>query len=63
MICRCTYTIPIFFLPAAWNLLLSSAKLIPARMGPARIAIDCLGITIGLYIAMPINCALFPQMS
>lgn len=63
MICRCTYTIPIFFLPAAWNLMLTKAKLLPKKMGPARIAIETFGITCGLYIAMPINCALFPQMS
>ena len=60
MICRCTYTIPIFFLPAGWSLLLQKARIMPATMTPFRVALEVLGVAMGLYIAMPINCALFP---
>ena len=63
MVCRSTYTIPIFFLPALWNLALSKAKLMPARMGFTRVMLESLGVALGLYIAMPVNCALFPQFS
>ena len=63
MVCRSTYTIPIFFTPAVWNLALSKAKLMPARMGFTRVMLESLGVALGLYIAMPVNCALFPQFS
>lgn len=52
-----------FFLPAIWNFALTKAKLMPARMGFTRVMLESLGVALGLYIAMPVNCALFPQFS
>ena len=60
MLCRVTHNLPIFFVPALWNLALSKAKLMPRKMNFTRILIEILGVTVGLYIAMPVNCALFP---
>jgi len=60
MTCRCVYTIPIFFTPAVWNLALSKAKMMPSRMGLTRVLLESMGVALGLYIAMPVNCALFP---
>ena len=61
MICRVVYCIPIFFTPALYNMLLSSAGLMPKKMGAARIILETLGVATGLMIAMPVNCALFNQ--
>ena len=63
MYSRMTYCLPIFALPALWNVLLTKAKLMPKSLGVTRIALESLGVALGLYIAMPVNCALFPQMS
>ena len=60
---RVIYCVPMFFLPAIWNFALTKAKLMPARMGFTRVMLESLGVALGLYIAMPVNCALFPQFS
>jgi len=57
---RVTYCIPIFFTPALWNMALSKAKVMPKQLGVGRVVLESLGVAIGLYIAMPVNCALFP---
>ena len=49
-----------FYIPALWNLVLTKANLMPKKLGVARVGLECLGVAIGLYIAMPVNCALFP---
>ena len=57
---RFTYCLPIFFTPALWNMALSKAKVMPKQLGVGRVVLESLGVAIGLYIAMPVNCALFP---
>ncbi len=52
-----------FFVPALFNFALTKARLMPKNVGVTRILLESLGVALGLYIAMPINCALFPQMS
>ena len=52
-----------FFVPAYWNYALTKAKLMPTKMGPTRVLLEAMGVALGLYIAMPVNCALFPQFS
>ena len=63
MASRCSYCLPIFFIPAFWNMLLSKARLLPKNMGVTRVLLETLGVTLGLYVAMPLNCALFPQQA
>lgn len=63
MMSRVTYVLPIFFVPAGINTLLSKANLMPKNMGLMRVLMECTSVAIGLYIAMPLNCALFPQTS
>ena len=59
MISRATYCIPMFVTPAIWNMCVSSSRMYKSgRLG--RIALESVGVALGLYIAMPINCALFP---
>ena len=50
-----------FFIPAAWTLLITKARMMPKNMGVARVILETMGVTLGLYVAMPLNCALFPQ--
>ena len=57
---RIAYVCPMFFVPALWNLALTSAKVMPKQLGVGRVVLESLGVAIGLYIAMPVNCALFP---
>lgn len=52
-----------FVVPAAWTILLAKSNLMPKRMGVMRLLLESIGVALGLYISMPINCALFPQMS
>ena len=56
-----TYCLPIFFVPAGLNRLLNAAKLMPKNMGVTRILLESMCVAVGLYIAMPVNCALFAQ--
>ena len=60
---RIVYVFPVFLVPAIWNTVLSKARLMPKSLGVTRILLESLGVALGLYISMPINCALFPQMS
>ena len=53
--------VPMFFVPALCNLALTKANVMPKKLGPARIILESMGVALGLYIAMPVNCALFPQ--
>ena len=60
MMCRVTYVVPIFFVPAAFNALFTKANIMPKRLGLMKILLETVGVTAGLLIAMPLNCALFP---
>ena len=60
MLSRFIYCLPTFFIPAAINTLLSKAKLMPKTMGLSRVILESASVGVGLYIAMPVNCALFP---
>ena len=63
MFSRLVYCIPIFFVPAIWNLGLKSLKLMPKPKTPLGTFVEVLGVALGLGIAMPVNCALYPQTS
>ena len=60
MTSRVVYSVPIFVTPAIFNFLLQKANLLPKKMGPTRVILECMGVGLGLYIAMPVNCALYP---
>ena len=57
---RAVYAFPMFFIPALCNIALTKANLLPKKMGPTRVILECMGVGLGLYIAMPVNCALYP---
>ena len=57
---RAVYAVPMFFVPALCNMALTKANLLPKNMGPTRVILECMGVGLGLYIAMPVNCALYP---
>ena len=57
------YVAPIYFIPMFFNILLTKARLMPKTMGIPRILIECCFLTISMGIAMPVNCALYPQQS
>ena len=63
IISRIAYVVPMFVVPAMWTLLLQRFKLMPRQMGVTRLMLESIGIGAGLYISMPLNCALYPQMS
>ena len=58
---RVAYVVPMFYIPALFNLAFTKAGLMPKKMGAARIILETLGVATGLMIAMPVNCALFNQ--
>ncbi len=60
---RIIYVIPMFFVPAICNLILTKAKVMPKQLGLTKVVLESMGVALGLYIAMPVNCALYPQMS
>ena len=60
VISRIVYVLPMFFVPALCNLALTKARLMPKQLGVTKVILESLGVALGLYIAMPVNCALFP---
>ena len=60
MISRLIYLIPVFFVPALWNMGLKRLKLMPKPKTPLGNLVEIAGVALGLSIAMPINCALYP---
>jgi sideroflexin-5 len=57
---RVFYIVPIFFVPFFWNMAVKKANLMPKPLTAAAVAVEAVGVAIGLYIAMPLNCALHP---
>ena len=60
---RIVYVVPMFFVPALGNIALTKLGVMPKQMGLTRIVLESIVVGLGLYIAMPVNCALFPQHS
>ena len=60
---RAAFNIPIFFTPLFWNLALKGLNLMPKALTPAGVIAEAGGVALGLYFAMPLNCALYPQNS
>ena len=58
---RIVYVVPMFFIPALGNIAFTKAGLMPKTMGMTRLLLESMSVGLGLYIAMPVNCALFPQ--
>lgn len=59
MLSRATYCIPMFAVPAMWTQFLTSTRMMP-RGRVAKLFMTAIGLCSGLYLAMPLNCALFP---
>ena len=59
---RVIWAIPIFFTPAIWNMTLEKMRLMPKQRSPLGNFVKVCGVALGLSIAMPLNCALYPQM-
>jgi len=59
MMSRVVYCLPIFFVPAGFNTILTKMHLMPKTMGLTRVIMECACVAVGLSIAMPLNCALF----
>jgi hypothetical protein len=60
-IARFMYTFPMFFVPVAFNALLSKVNLLPRTGSKVRILTEIIGVGTGLYIAMGVNCSIYPQ--
>ena len=58
---RTAYLVPIFFTPALWNLALKKMNLMPKPKTPLGIGVEACGVALGLWLAMPLNCAFYPQ--
>ena len=63
MLSRTLYTVPIFFVPALWNFAIRRSRLNPKPGTISGRSIEFIGIVLGLAMAMPLNCALYPQTS
>jgi hypothetical protein len=59
---RWLYLIPIFFTSPVLEGLLRSMKLMPKR-NPMKTLVDISMVTIGLTLAMPVCCGIYPQIS
>ena len=60
IISRSAYLIPVFFVPALWNMALKKMSLMPKARTPLGNVVEATGVAIGLWLAMPLNCALYP---
>ena len=58
---RTAYLAVIFFTPALWNLSLKAMSVMPKPRTPLGNAVEVCGVALGLWIAMPLNCAFYPQ--
>ena len=61
LISRTIYAMFIFGTPLFWNTALTSMKLMPKAKNPLRVPVEVAGVAFGLWLAMPVNCALYPQ--
>ena len=57
---RVAYIIPIFFIPFFFNMAMMRLGLMATKGTLLNVVQECTGVGLGLYIAMPINCALYP---
>ena len=58
---RTAYLVPVFFVPVIWNTMLQSVRMMPKPATPLRVVAESVGVGIGLWLAMPLNCAFYPQ--
>ena len=63
MLSRASYCVPIFFFPAVWNYTIQRLGRGPKPRTPLGNCVEVIGVALGLAIAMPVNCALYPQIS
>jgi len=60
-IARFCYTFPMFFTPVLFNAALSKVNLLPKTGSKMRILTEVVGVGSGLYLAMGLNCSIYPQ--
>ena len=60
MLSRASYCVPIFFFPAVWNLAIQKLGKAPKPRTLMGNCVEVIGVALGLAIAMPVNCALYP---
>ena len=58
---RAAFNIPVFFTPMLWNIAYRATGMMPKTMTPTRLFVEFGGVALGIYFAMPLNCALYPQ--
>ena len=61
IISRTIYNSPVFIAPALWNMALKKMNLMPKPKTPLGMLVEGTGVAIGLWLAMPTNCAFYPQ--
>jgi hypothetical protein len=61
-ISRFCYTFPMFFTPVLFNSLLSKIGMLPPLGSKTRILTEIVGVGSGLYLAMGLNCSIYPQI-
>ena len=60
-ISRFSYTIPMFFTPVLVNECLNKFNLLKPKSSPIRLVTEITGVGIGLYLAIGLNCSIYPQ--
>ena len=63
MYSRAVGCVPMFLVAPAYNFALKSMNLMPKPKTPLGNLVEIFGITIGLWITQPANCAWYPQIS
>ena len=58
---RTAYLVPIFFTPVLWNFALKKLNLLPKPKTPLAAGVEVCGVALGLWVAMPLNCSIYPQ--
>jgi len=60
LLSRMCYIVPIFYVNFFWGLGLKKMNLFPRHGTLPWLLVEVSGVALGLYIAMPLNCALYP---
>jgi hypothetical protein len=61
--CRFAYLVPIFFTQPILEAMLRKVGMFPKKAGAFKMIVDLTLISIGLWIAIPVCCSIYPQYS